>query len=304
MFNDLSSTWSWNPTVISILLLLILGYLAALWQARSRRLRDAQEVSVRPYQIAAFFAAIVLAAALFLTPINTVARTQLFLVHMVQAVLLTTVCAPLILVGSPSVLLRPPLELPVVRTIARILTQPLVASVLFNLTFLLTHAPKIYTSLQQDGAAYDAMMLGIFLTSLLNWWPLIGSVHELRRMSYPVQIAYSFFDGQPVDIYAFILVFTTVPLYTHYAIPPQLGLSAFGDQAAGGALLLIPGLVDLGVMSPLFFRWLAQIERKARLADQRRQEELEREDDEDDEYEEDEDGASVFRNPSASSHEG
>jgi hypothetical protein len=61
--------------------------------------------------------------------------------------------------------------------------------------------------------------------------------------------------------------------YPHYAVPPQLGISAFADQAVGGALLLLPGLVDLGVMSPLFFRWLGQLEAKAKIADQQRQEE-------------------------------
>jgi putative membrane protein len=42
-----------------------------------------------------------------------------------------------------------------------------------------------------------------------------------------------------------------------------------------GALLLLPGLVDLVVMTPLFFLWLAQIEQKQRIADQRRQEQAE-----------------------------
>jgi len=51
-----------------------------------------------------------------------------------------------------------------------------------------------------------------------------------------------------------------------------LGISAFADQAMGGALLLLPGLVDLVVMTPLFFLWLAQIEQKARIDDQKRQE--------------------------------
>ena len=40
----------------------------------------------------------------------------------------------------------------------------------------------------------------------------------------------------------------------------------------GGALLLLPGLIDLVVMTPLFFLWLAQIEQKARIDDQKRQE--------------------------------
>ncbi len=35
---------------------------------------------------------------------------------------------------------------------------------------------------------------------------------------------------------------------------------------------MLPGLVDLVVMTPLFFLWLSQIEQKARVEDQKRQE--------------------------------
>ncbi|MGZ3611065.1 MAG: hypothetical protein ACXWPS_05665 [Ktedonobacteraceae bacterium] len=70
----------------------------------------------------------------------------------------------------------------------------------------------------------------------------------------------------------FLLVFSGVVIYPFYAIPPQLGISAFADQAMGGALLLLSGLIDLVLMTPLFFLWLAQIEQKARIADQKRQE--------------------------------
>ena len=90
-------------------------------------------------------------------------------------------------------------------------------------------------------------------------------------MTYPKQMLYAFLDGQPLDIYAFLLVFSGVVIYPFYAIPPQLGIYAFADQAMGGALLLLPGLIDLVVMTPLFFLWLAQIEQKARIADQKRQ---------------------------------
>ena len=102
-------------------------------------------------------------------------------------------------------------------------------------------------------------------------------------MSYPLQMLYAFVDGQPVDIFAFVLVFSGVPLYPGYAIPSQfghvswnavpaqLGLTPFADQAAAGALLLVPGLIDLLVMTPLFFRWLKEIEQRTRSVDQERQ---------------------------------
>src|SRR5579864_8839444 len=139
---------------------------------------------------------------------------------------------------------------------------------------------------------YHVELLSLLFTALLNWWPLIGPVRELRRMNYPLQMLYAFLDGQPVDIYAFLLVFSGTVFYTHYAVPPQLGVSAFGDQAAGGAFLLIPGLVDLVVMSPLFIRWLTQMEEQAKKNDPRLQELAEaarlREEEEEKEEEEEE----------------
>src|SRR5260370_15545633 len=222
--------------------------------------------------MAAFCSGIVIVALLVLSPINTIARTQLFSVHLAQVVILTSVCSPLILAGCPAALLRPLLEIPIVRNIVRFLTFPLVASLIFNATFLLWHAPKLYNASLADASVYQAMALCVFCASLLNWWPLIGSLTELRKISYPVQIFYAFFDGQPVDIFALLLVFSGVPFYPHYALPPQLGLSRFADQAIGGALLLIPGLIDLAVCSPLFFRCLSQIEAKTRLGVQKRPE--------------------------------
>jgi len=280
----LSLAWPWNPGVIVFLLLLVALYLLGLRQARKQPV-SVEEGGVERHHMVAFFSAIVVMALLLLTPIDTIARTQLFSVHMARLVLLVTLCAPLILYGSPAVMVRPLVQLPVVGFISRLLTCPLVASLLFNLLFLLWHAPRILHATFGNNALYHVLVLSIFVASLLNWWPLLGSVRELRPMSYPIQMLYAFFDGQPVDIFAFILVFTGVTVYPYYAVPAQLGLSTFADQAIGGALLLIPGLVDLVVMTPLFFRWLGQIENQTKRADQERQEEYEIEDEE---YSEDE----------------
>lgn len=278
MFAGLSLAWPFNPGVTIFLLLLVTLYLLGLRHARKQ---PTQEGSVERRHIIAFFSAIAVMAFVLLTPIDTIARTQLFAVHMAQLVLLTTLCAPLILFASPALLLHPLVELPVVRTLIRIFTRPLVASILFNLLFLLWHAPRILHLAIENNALYHVQVLSIFVAALLNWWPLLGSVRELRRMTYPIQMVYAFFDGQPVDIFAFILVFTGVTVYPYYAIPAQLGLSTFADQAVGGALLLVPGLVDLVVMTPLFFRWLGQIENQTKRADEERlEDEYEYEEDE------------------------
>jgi cytochrome c oxidase assembly factor CtaG len=268
MSGSLSQQWPWNPWAIAFLSILALLYLWGLFHMHKRGR------SVSAWRIIAFFSALVVAALLLLTPIDTIGRLQLFSVHMTQIVILTTVCTPLIMAGCPEELLHPLVEVPILSNILLVITSPLIASVIFNMTFLLWHTPVLMGLAQANEALYHFMMLSIFFTSFLNWHPLIGSIHENQHMSYPVQMAYAFFDGQPVDILAFVLVFTQSIIY-HYAIPAQLHISAFSDQATGGAILLAPGLVDIGVMTPLFFRWLWQIESRARLDDEKRQAEIE-----------------------------
>jgi putative membrane protein len=275
----LDFSWHWSPIALTGIIILCLLYSGGIWLAR----RNGIQTPLKRSQPIAFISAITILALVLLTPFDAIGRTQLFVVHMTQAVAITTLCAPLLLASCPDWLLQPIVELPVIRLLFQTLTQPLVASIIFNLTFLLWHAPIFFNYAIVHGTLYHVEMLSFLLTSLLNWWPLIGPLREKRKLSYPLQMLYAFFDGQPVDIYAFLLVFTGVIFYTNYTIPPslvQFGYTSLADQTSSGAILLIPGLVDLVVMSPLFFRWLAQIERQAVISDQKRQEEEEAEEDE------------------------
>ncbi len=270
VFDGLNLTWHWSPITIIGLVILCLLYGLGL---RSARRKNPAEAPLLKRQVAAFIFAVLLMALVLLTPVDTIARTQLFSVHMAQIVVLTTLCAPLLLYACPGWLLQPVIDHPGGKLLARVLTQPVLVSVVFNLNFLFWHMPLFFSLALKYGTLYHVEVVSIFAASLLNWWPLIGPRRELHLMTYPQQMLYAFLDGQPVDIFAFLLVFSFVVIYPFYNVPPQLGISAFADQAVGGALLLIPGLVDLVVMSPLFFRWMAQQEEKAKLADQRRAEE-------------------------------
>jgi cytochrome c oxidase assembly factor CtaG len=273
----LNLSWPWNPGTLILLLVLCLLYGLGI---RLARRRDAEQKPLKIRHTLAFATAIVGIALLMLTPLDTIARTQLFAAHMFQAVVLITVCSPMLLFACPQWLLQPLVEHPLVRPIVRFLTQPVIASGIFNLTFLLWHAPGPFHYALLHATVYHIMLLSILLTSLLNWWPLIGPVRELHKMSYPMQMLYAFVDGQPVDIFAFLLVFTGTLFYPYYTVPAQLaqfGVTSIADQTIGGAFLLLPGLVDLLVMSPLFFRWLGQIEERAKIADEQRQREIEEE---------------------------
>jgi cytochrome c oxidase assembly factor CtaG len=267
MFDGLNLSWHWSPFTLLSLVLICLLYAFGMWHLHRK---NPAGTPLQARRIVAFVLGIAVIALMLLTPIDTIARTQLFSVHMAQVVVLTTVCAPLLLYSTPAWLWQPIFEHPGSKPLARVFTQPVIVSAIFNLNFLFWHMPVFFGLALKYGTLYHIELVSIFAASLLNWWPLIGPRRELHTMTYPQQMLYAFLDGQPVDIFAFLLVFTFVSIYPFYHIPPQLGMSAFSDQAVGGALLLIPGLVDLGVMSPLFFRWLEKLEEKAKIADERR----------------------------------
>ncbi|HLJ35524.1 MAG TPA: cytochrome c oxidase assembly protein [Ktedonobacteraceae bacterium] len=276
MSDNLNFTWHWSPFTLIALLLLCIFYIIGLKVAG----RNRNHPPLEKRRIVAFISAIALIALMLLTPIDMIARTQLFMAHMLQVVVLVTLCSPLLLYSCPPWLVQPLVENRMTRPIVRFLTQPVIASCIFNITFLIWYAPRIYSAALTNGTLYHVELWAVLLTSLLNWWPLIGPVRALHQMSYPLKMLYAFVDGQPVDIFAFLLVFTEVVFYPQYMVPrsfTSFGFNALADQTIGGSLLLIPGLVDLVVMSPLFFRWLGQIEHRAKIEDQQRQEEAEAE---------------------------
>jgi cytochrome c oxidase assembly factor CtaG len=274
MLNGLSLAWSWSLGGFLCFAALGALYLFGLWKVHVRRRLDPQAPTVSTMRIVSFWLGLLIFALLFFSPVQTIGRTQLFSVHMAEVVILTTLCAPLLVGGCSSVLLQPVLDIPVVNSIVTFLTNPIVTSIIFNATFLLWHAPKIYNAVVLSVPMYNTMMITIFLASLLNWWPVVGSLSELKKIGYPLQMLYIILDGEPVDIFAFILVYSSTTLYTHYVIPAQISITSFGDQSAAGAMLLLPGLVDLAVMTPLFISWMGQIERRTRMDDERRQIEM------------------------------
>lgn len=264
-FDGIQLTWHCSPFSLVAILLFCLAYALTIHQLHRHR---PLQRPVKKRQILWFACGVLILALLFLTPLDTVARRQLFLAHMCQVVCVVTFAVPCILFACPDWLFQPALAWPLSRMLFGWLTRPLVASLLFNATFLFWHLPVVYNQTLQ-GPLYHLLLWSLFLVSFLNWWPLIGPERSLHQMSYPAQIAFAFLDGEPLTISAFLLVFSGVVLYPP-ALPAQF-LSDSADQTSAGALLLIPGIVDLVVMSPLFFRWLQQMEERARRDDLRLQ---------------------------------
>ena len=191
------------------------------------------------------------------SPLHDLAEIYLFSAHMLQHLLLSYVVALLLILGMPIWILRPLLLNRVVKPVAQVMTQPVVAAVVFSLFFSGWHFPAVYEGALQSNLLHHTEHLIFIGTALLMWWPLFSPLPELPRLSNVGQLFYLFALPFGQFLVAALLTFSTRVIYPSYAAAPRLfGLSALGDQQLGGAIMKFVGFIVFGIPLVLaFFRW-------------------------------------------------
>ncbi len=243
-------TLHWS-TVIGLLALWALYEWRAAVHARTDGLRPT------PLQRACLVTGL---AAMFGTlngPIHDISDYYLFTGHMVQHLVLTFVTPPLLLLGVPGWMLRPAMAQPQVAALARFVTKPAHAFAIFNLPLAFWHLPPMYNSAMYYHEVHILQHLLFLTTAVLAWWPLLGPMPELPRLSYPGQMLYSFLMTLPMTVVSIFIVYADHVLYPAYASAPRLwDLSPLEDQRLGGLIMWIPGGLFFYLLTSLiFFRW-------------------------------------------------
>jgi putative membrane protein len=256
--------FSWTDFSVHPSTVVGIAALGALYAWRTRAARGtggAPEAHPRPSaaQKLAFASGL---AVLFLTlngPIHDLSDSYLFSAHMVQHLLLTMLVTPLLIAGTPGWMLRPALRYPVVAAVARRITTGPAAFVIFNLTLVAWHLPPLYNAALLHHPVHIVQHLCFLVASTLMWWPLMSPLPELPRLSYPQQMLYAFLMTLPMTAVSILITYADTPLYPFYASAPRLwGLSPHDDQLLGGLIMWIPGgLIFLGVLTVVFFKWAA-----------------------------------------------
>jgi cytochrome c oxidase assembly factor CtaG len=186
---------------------------------------------------------------------------------MVQHLLITVVGPPLLLIGLPGWLIEPLLHQPVLFRIAKFLTFPPVAFVLFNADFWLWHAPPLYNATLSNEGLHILEHLSFMIFAFIYWWPVFSpSTNLLPRLPLGGQMLYIFVSGMPVVLLGAGLTFTP-PLYAPYIQQPvrAWGISPTLDQQLGGLIMWIPGnILNIVIVSLLFIRWMRLQDEKQR----------------------------------------
>ena len=244
----------WHPTVWLLCAVLLCGYFLALDYVGPKRVNPGEPVATRAQKRNAILAV----ATIFVAgewPIHTLAERYLYSVHMIQHLLLVLVAAPLMVAATPPWMARAlfPGRL---MNVARLVTRPLPALILFNATLVFTHWPTMVdASVHSEWAHFGLHVLLVF-TAMIMWMPVLSPILELPRLSYPGQMLYLFLQSLVPTVPASFLTFGSRPLYHVYTTFPRMGISALADQRfAGIEMKLIGGAILWALLVAIFIKW-------------------------------------------------
>ncbi|MEM6428085.1 MAG: cytochrome c oxidase assembly protein [Deinococcota bacterium] len=196
-----------------------------------------------------------------ITPLHLVAEVYLVSAHMAQFMVLICLAAPLFMASLPAWLLQPILTYKYVQPIMRVLTRPLIAFVIYNLTFTLWHIPPIFRVFLYSELWHGALYISVFATTCLALFPVMSPLPEVfpklavgKRLGYLLAMLIAHFP------LAGVVAFYPRPLYPFYQ-PQVFGLTRLQDQYTGSAIMAVSLLLTvLTGIAITFVQWLANTE--------------------------------------------
>ena len=238
-----------HPTVESLWISVALSLAAVVYLHRWLRFAWLVPDGVKGWRACSFFVGLLLVWAALASPLSLIDH-DLLTAHMVQHLLLMTLAPPLILLGTPSMLLpqRPvqtlaePIARPLYWTpiwqLRRMLLHPAVGWLAAASTLIVWHIPGVFLLGLRSEMWHGIEQASFLVAGLLFWWPVVEPSRDALRWPESSILLYLFLATLPCDILSGFLVFCDRVVYPVYlSSPPQFGLTALEDQQCAGALM-------------------------------------------------------------------
>jgi putative membrane protein len=248
-------SWQLDPVLLGSLITASVLYLLAVGPFRSRLAPNEPFNKTRAFL---FFLGIFTIYAAEGSPLHDLSERYSFSSHMVQHLVLNYLAAPLLIWGCPTWLLRVVLLNKVVKPVARILSNAVFASLVFNVGISIWHIPGIYDAGLQNSSLHHFQHIIFITLSLISWWPVMSRLEELPRLGYGLQILYLFITSTVLQIPLFgILTFAGQAFYPTYIDAPRVFFNnAADDQAMAGVIMKVLGMVVYIIpLTVIFFKW-------------------------------------------------
>src|SRR5579875_3836445 len=212
---------------------------------------------VTTWQALSFAAGLAVMLLALCGPIDDLEDSRPFMAHMLQHLLLCLVMPPLLLLGVTDWMLRPIVNAPVVRPLARVFFNPVVAFFTYNSVLVLIHAPKIFDLVCRNDDVHITIHLVLMAAGVIMWWPLLSPLPEFPRLTYPAQMLYLFLMLIPMAAVAAPITLSRSVIYPWYLEGPHpFGISPLADQVAGGIMMWVgAGFYVICVATLIFYQW-------------------------------------------------
>ena len=258
---DPSLPWHPHPEVWFLGGGLIVAYVAAIAILGPRRVPSGRPV-VTTGNKACFVAGVLLLWGAEEWPLHELAEKYLFSAHMVQHLLIAYAVPPLLLLGIPAWMFRILLGTGLRRSVYRLVSNPVIAFVLFNGAIATMHWEPVVAAQASSAGFHLFFHAALISVGMLMWSLVVDPVPELKRLTEPMKMLYLFLQSIIPTVPASFLTFTQTPLYPVYADAPRIwGIDPVTDQMVAGLLMKIGGgLLLWSVIAVLFFKWYVKEE--------------------------------------------
>jgi putative membrane protein len=241
-----------NPEVYLLVAFLIGAYVYSIRVLGPRAVPVGGQIVSRK-QIGSFIGAMTLLVVASTWPVHQIAEQYLYSGHMLQHMMLSYFMPPLVLIATPEWLLRVLIGEGRVYQVARFLTRPVVAGVIFNTIVIITHIPGMVNASGTNPYLHYTLHFLLVFSALVMWMPVLGPFPELQMSSMGKPI-YLFLQSVVPTVPAAWLTAAEGVVYKHYLNPVRVfGISPTFDQQWAGAIMKLGGAIFLWIMVIWYF---------------------------------------------------
>ncbi|HZU29288.1 MAG TPA: cytochrome c oxidase assembly protein [Bryobacteraceae bacterium] len=245
-------TWDFKPSVVIGCCVLLGAYFGLVrWRAR---------------QAALWLTGVLLIFMVLCSPIDELADSYLFSVHMAKHILLVLVVPALLVMAVPADVFERALRYAPVRAAERVLRVPAIAWMAGVGVMIFWHIPALFNTALTNEPLHIVEHLSLLVGGTIYWWPVLTPLPQSRMRPVPQAAAYLFTSCLACTAIGVAITFAPALLYPAYAHPPagavaeairgRWGISAAMDQQIGGLLMWVPAcLVYLTAILAMFARW-------------------------------------------------
>ena len=267
----------WSPYLMGVCLFLtVLYFLVTVTWRKDFQVSEPLKKSEATYFVLAMITLYVIKGS----PIDLLGHIM-FTMHMVQMAFLLLLVPIFLIKGIPWWVWKVVVELPVIKPITKIVTQPVIAIFVFIGLFSVYHLPSVFDTIKLDATFHGIFTFVLFMAALFMYWPLLNQVEGQHKMKNILKLAYIAANAVLITPACALIIFANSPMYDTYTNPdmwmqamalcvpastlsgltlsgPELftNMSPVSDQQVGGVLMKIIQEIIFGViLYRVFMDW-------------------------------------------------